>query len=93
MKEIRLEFLRKALETDEEGRTQIENRFEEMRVKYMARMDCLDPNYDDTIDEEKLRAMLYFGDDRGLIKLWDLTYVLELAGVVPCQAYWEVKGD
>ena len=84
MKELRLEFLRKALETDEEGNTMVETRFEEMRVEFKARMECLNPNYDTTIDDEKLRVFLYFGDDRGYMKIWDLTYVLELSGLTPC---------
>ena len=40
-------------------------------------MEYLDPNYDRDIDEEKLRVYLYLGDDFGIMKIWDLTYLLE----------------
>lgn len=83
MKELRHEFLKKALETGEDGLNYIETHFEEMRVQYMHRMELLDPNYDATIDEEKLRVLLYLGDDRGFIKLWDFSYLLERSGLTP----------
>ena len=44
-------------------------------------MEFLDPSYDETVDEEKLRVMLYLGDDAGILKLWDLTYIIEKAGL------------
>lgn len=48
-----------------------------MRLPYLARMENMDPEYDTRVDEEKLRVYLYLGDDFGILKLWDLTYVLD----------------
>ena len=53
MKELRLELLKEALNTDAEGKTKIEIEFEKMRIAYLDRMEYLDPQYDETIDEEK----------------------------------------
>ena len=47
-----------------------------MRIDYLPRMENLDAEYDETIEDEKLRVMIYIGDDAGMIKLWDLTYIL-----------------
>lgn len=76
MKELRLALLKEALQTDASGRTKIETLFEEQRLKHQQTMCNLDPEYDETIDEEKSRIYLYLGDDFGIVKLWDLTYVL-----------------
>ena len=64
-----------------------------MRVKYLPRMESLDPEYEETIDEEKLRVMLYLGDDAGMIKLWDFTYVLQKSNLEPSQPFWQVRAD
>ena len=88
MKELRLDLLREFLKTDSDGRTRIETQFDEMRVGYLPRMEFLDPEYDESIEEEKLRVMLYLGDDAGMIKLWDLTYVLSQSGIEPSQPFW-----
>ena len=42
-------------------------------------MENMDPEYDAKIEEECLRVYLYLGDDFGILKLWDLTYLLEKA--------------
>ena len=84
MKEMRLSLLKEALQTDEMGRTKIEVEFEKMRIDYLDRMENLDPTYDETVDEEKMRVMLYLGDDAGILKLWDLTYIIKNAGLQPC---------
>lgn len=63
MKEIRIALLKAALKTEADGRTGIESMFDSMRVKYSPEMQNLDPRYDETIDEEKMRVMLYLGDD------------------------------
>ena len=47
-----------------------------MRLAYLPRMECLDPEYDTNLDEEKPRVYLHLGDDLGILKLWDLTYLL-----------------
>ena len=56
-------------------------------------MEYLDPNYDRDIDEEKLRVYLYLGDDFGIMKIWDLTYLLEQSDIKPCKAVHEIRGD
>ena len=48
-----------------------------MRLAYLPRMENLDPNYDLNVEDEKMRVFLYIGDDFGILKLWDLTYLLE----------------
>lgn len=93
MQEIRLKYLQDFLNTDENGMTKIQTQFETMRLQYLPRMECLDPEYDDKIDEEKMRAYLYLGDDFGMMKIWDLTYLLETANIKPCRAVAEVRGD
>ena len=47
-----------------------------MRLAYLPRMECLDPEYDTNLNEEKPRVYLHLGDDLGILKLWDLTYLL-----------------
>ena len=56
-------------------------------------MEYLDPKYDETIDEEKLRVFLYLGDDFGSLKLWDLTYKLSNSIVKPCPPIYQTRGD
>ena len=48
-----------------------------MRLAYLPRMVNLDPEYDQKVDDEKLRVFLYLGDEFGIMKMWDLTYFLE----------------
>lgn len=76
IKERRLELLRKHLKTNDQGRTKIETRFDEMRIDYVTRMKNMDPEYDEKIDEEKMRVVIYVGDDCGTIKVLDLTYMI-----------------
>lgn len=47
-----------------------------MRLAYLPRMEYLDPDYDTNLNEEKPRVFLHLGDDFGILKLWDLTYLL-----------------
>lgn len=70
-------MLTDSLKKNEDGKTKIEQQFEDMRLAYMPRMECLDPEYDDTLDEEKPRVFLHLGDDFGILRLWDLTYLLK----------------
>ena len=81
MKDIRLKLLKEALDVNEEGQTAIEVEFENMRSSYKSRMTNMDPEYDSTIEEEKQRVYLYLGDDFGILKLWDLTYILKNANI------------
>ena len=64
-----------------------------MRLAYMPRMENLDPAYDETVEEEKRRIYLYLGDDFGILKIWDLTYLLAQAEIQPCPHFAEVRGD
>ena len=64
-----------------------------MRLAYLPRMQNLDPNYDLNVDDEKMRVYLYLGDDFGILKLWDLTYLLEQSELLPCKPFWETRGD
>ena len=74
MQDIRLGLLKKALSTvlDSEGKdtglTQIETEFDGMRLTNGPHMENLDPEYDETTDQEKLRVYLYLGDEYGIIK-------------------------
>lgn len=77
IKDIRLALLKEALKTNELGQTIVEENFEVMRNEYLPRMEHLDPNYDDTVNEEKVRIYLYLGDDFGIMKQWDLTYLIQ----------------
>ena len=81
MKDLRLALLKEYLQTDENGKTKIESTFEEQRLSYLPRMYNLDPEYDNTLEEEKLRVYMYLGDDFGIIKLWDLTSLLNNASI------------
>ena len=72
-------MLQEHLKVGENGMTKIEEAFESMRLPYLPRMENMDPEYDAKIDEECLRVYLYLGDDFGILKLWDLTYLLEKA--------------
>ena len=76
MNDIRLKLLKEALNVNEEGKTKIEAEFENMRCKYLERMINMDPEYDSQVEDEKQRVYMYLGDSFGIIKLWDLTYVL-----------------
>ena len=99
MQDVRLGLLKKALSTvlDSEGKdtglTQIEAEFDGMRLTNGPHMENLDPEYDETIDQEKLRVYLYLGDEYGIIKQWDLTYVLQQSFVEPCRPVWQVRAD
>lgn len=64
-----------------------------MRNEYLPRMEHLDPNYDDTVNEEKVRIYLYLGDDFGIMKQWDLTYLIQQQEIKPCQPVWQTRGD
>ena len=48
-----------------------------MRGPRSEKFSFLDPKYDDEIDVEKDRIYVYIGDDFGVMKLWDVTYLLE----------------
>ena len=76
IKEMRVSMLTDSLKMNEDGKTKIEQQFEEMRLAYLPRMEYLDPDYDINLDEEKPRVFLHLGDDFGILKLWDLTYLL-----------------
>ena len=76
IKEIRVSMLTESLKKNAEGKTKIEEQFEEMRQAYLPRMEYLDPEYDTKLDEEKPRVFLHLGDDFGILRLWDLTYLL-----------------
>ena len=53
----------------------------------------LDPDYDQKINEKCERLLLYFGDELGFIKAWDLTYLLKCSGCGPLfQTHPELKG-
>ena len=53
----------------------------------------LDPEYDEQIKEEKERIYMYVGDDFGIIKVWDMTYLLESAkDIEPCISHKEKRG-
>ena len=64
-----------------------------MRQEYLPRMEFLDPQYDETVDEKKERIYLYLGDEFGILKQWDLTYVIHNSGLQTCRPLWEVRGD
>ena len=68
--------------------TKIEEAYEKMRQPYLSRMENMDPEYDSKIDDERLRVYMYIGDDFGILKLWDLTYLLEQAQLQPCTPVW-----
>jgi hypothetical protein len=36
---------------------------------------------------------MYLGDDFGILKLWDLTYLLANSCVKPCKPVWQTRGD
>ena len=76
---MRLALLKQWLKVadEETGETHIEKKFEEMRLEYLPRMEYLDPEYDDKIEEEAPRVHLYLGDDFGILKLWDLSYMFQ----------------
>lgn len=93
MKDIRLGILKEALHVDKVGKTGIETEFEKMRLKYLPRMDNLDSEYDNTIEEEKLRVYMYIGDEFGIMKLWDLSHVIQKRKIEPCRPFWEARGD
>lgn len=93
MKDIRLGILKEALHVDKDGKTGIETEFEKMRLKYLPRMDNLDSEYDSTIEDEKLRVYMYIGDEFGIMKLWDLSHVIQKRKIEPCRPFWEVRGD
>ena len=93
MKDIRLKLLKEALNVNDDGQTAIEVEFEDMRCEYKSRMVNMDPEYDSTVEEEKQRVYIYLGDDFGIIKLWDLTYVLKQANIEACKPLWEIRGD
>ena len=59
----------------------------------MDSMTLLDPEYDETVDEEKEHVYVYLGDDQGYVKLWDLSYYLKLNGYTPVESYVEQKKD
>ena len=40
-------------------------------------------DYDETINEDRNRVMLYFGDEFGFLKVWDLTHLLLKTGLGP----------
>ena len=42
----------------------------------MCSQKLQDPNYDEEVDVEKKRTFFYFGDELGMIKVWDITYLL-----------------
>lgn len=86
-------MLKDQLKANEEGWNKIETAFEEMRLSYLPRMEHMDPEYDAKIEEEKLRVYMYLGDDFGILKQWDLTYLLEKSGLEPCQPFWKTRGD
>ena len=52
-------------------------KFDEMRPPHKEKNVLLDPEYDADVDKEKERIYMYLGDDFGILKLWDLTYLLE----------------
>jgi len=55
-------------------------------------MRLLDKNYDQDLDKLQSRVYLYFGDEFGFIKLWDLTYICQQAGSKQSQTHAEWKG-
>ena len=77
---------------DPEGRTKLVTKFEEMRVPRSEKQTHLDPNYDQDIDVEKDRIYLYLGDDFGIMKLWDLTYLLEKSICEPTKSWKDLRG-
>ena len=64
-----------------------------MRLTNGPHMENLDPEYDEKIEQEKLRVYLYIADEYGIIKQWDLSYILEQSFVEPCRPVWQVRGD
>ena len=92
--DMRLKLLNDHLtENEATGQTKVEEEFERMRQAYLPRMTHLDPDYDSTVDEEKMRIMLYLGDDFGILKQWDLTYFIENSFVEACRPVWETRGE
>lgn len=76
---------------DEEGRTKLVTRFESMRVPRSEKSELLDPNYDADVDVEKDRIYVYIGDDFGIMKLWDVTYLLESSIYEPTKSWKEIR--
>ena len=77
--DARLTLMGKYYEVDPAtGRTKVEDEFENMRRGRLESMSLLDPEYDESIDEEREHVYVYFGDDAGYVKLWELSYFLKL---------------
>ena len=77
---------------DEKGRTRLETEFEKMRGPRSDKFTFLDPKYDEEIDNEKDRIYVYIGDDFGVMKLWDMTYLLESSICEPTKSWKEIRG-
>ena len=70
--------MQEALKRDKKSdKTKVEIEFEEMREPHQDYNHFRSPDYDQTVDEEKIRAFIYLGDEFGCLKLWDLTYMME----------------
>lgn len=88
IQEVRIKFLQEALKKDKtSGKTKVETEFEEMREAQQDYNHFRSPNYDQTVEDELMRAFLYLGDEFGCLKLWDLTYMMESLGISPCQSH------
>ena len=70
----------------------MEIKFDEMRPPYMEKNQLLDPQYDADVGVEKERIYMYLGDDFGIMKLWDMTYLLEKSGFQKCKSWKETRG-
>lgn len=94
IQEVRIKFLQEALKKDKKtGKTTVETQFENMRENQQDYNEYRASDYDETIDEEKLRAFVYLGDEFGCLKLWDLTHLMERFEIGPCQSHRETRGD
>ena len=56
-------------------------------------MVLLDPECDEGVDEEREHLYVYFGDDQGYVKLWELSYFMKLNGFSPVPCYVEQRGE
>ena len=92
MQDSRLELLAQYQEVQDNGRTLMQNKFEEMRPPRKEKNILLDPKYDEDVNVEKERTYMYVGDDFGILKLWDMTYLLETAGYPKCRPHKETRG-
>ena len=63
-----------------------------MRGPRSDKFTFLDPKYDEEIDHEKDRIYVYIGDDFGVMKLWDMTYLLESSICEPTKSWKEIRG-